>query len=104
MLVLADNASREERRLAIESGFAEPALSLSGRLAGVRYSAEGFPPFSPTQQFNRPYVVNIREQEPRSAVATRILLTPITVAADGLLILGGLALVLLVVALPHGAM
>ena len=97
VLVLADNASREERRLAVDSGFVTPGLSLSGQLAGVRYSAEGFPVFSPTQQFNRPYVVNIREQEPGSALATKILLTPITVAADGALILGGLFLFLLVV-------
>jgi hypothetical protein len=68
---------------------------LSGHLEGMRYSAENFPLPAKTQAFTRPYVVTIREQESSSRLAGKILLTPITVAADGALILGGLALILL---------
>ena len=59
-------------------------------MKGVRYSAKGFPSPPKAQKFNRAYVVTITE-ETESTLATKIMLTPITVAADGALILGGLA-------------
>jgi hypothetical protein len=58
----------------------------------MRYSAEGFPPIPPAQEFTRPYEVTIREQESSAWLAGRILLTPIAVAADVPLTLGGLFL------------
>lgn len=95
---LGPEASEEERRRAVEAGFVTPELTLSGHLEGIRYSAADFPPIAKTQEFTRPYVVSIREQESGSRLAGKILLTPITVAADGVLILGGLALILIVLA------
>jgi hypothetical protein len=96
---LVPEASDEERRSAVNAGFATPELTLSGHLEGTRYSAEGFPAIAKTQEFTRPYVVSIREQESSSRLAGKILLTPITVAADGVLILGGVALFLFVLAM-----
>jgi hypothetical protein len=90
-LWLSDQASDEQRKSAIDAGFVTPDLRMSGRLKGVRYSGEGFPPTAQTQ-FARKYVVSVREQP--STVA-KILLTPVTVAADGALILGGLLLFLI---------
>jgi hypothetical protein len=88
-LSLSDQASDEQRRSAIDAGFVIPELTLSGHLKGVRYSAEGFPPTAQMQEFARKYVVSIGEQQ---STAAKILLTPVTVAADGALILGGLML------------
>jgi hypothetical protein len=101
-LYLSKQASDEQRRSAIDAGFVEPELTLSGHLKGVRYSAKGFPSPPETQRFNRPYVVSITE-ETESKLATKIMLTPITVAADGALILGGVALVLIAIALFMGS-
>ena len=98
---LVAEASDEDRRSAVDAGFVTPGLTLSGHLEGRRYSAENFPPPAKTQEFTRPYVVTIREQESSSRLAGKILLTPIAVAADGVLILGGLALLLIFLA-AHG--
>jgi hypothetical protein len=94
-LSLLDTASEAQRRSAIDAGFVVPELSLSGHLNGLRYSAEGFRAPADIQKFVRPYIVSV--EEPRSMTA-RILLTPLTVTADGVLILAGLALLLIVLA------
>lgn len=62
---------------------------LSGHLKGVRSSAEGVPSTGQTQEFAHRYGATVREQ--RSTTA-KVLLTPVTVAADGALMLGGLFL------------
>jgi hypothetical protein len=92
VLSLSNEASEEQRRSAIAAGFLAADLTLSGHLKGVRYSAEGFPLTGQTQEFAQRHRASIREGRSK---ATKILLTPITVAADGALILAGLALMLL---------
>jgi hypothetical protein len=72
-----------------------PDWTLSGHLRGVRYSAEGFPSTAQTQEFARRHVVTVRAQKSKPA---KILLTPVTLAADGALILGGLFLLFLFLA------
>lgn len=98
-LRLFEQASDEQLRSAIEAGFVAPGLTLSGHLKGVRYSAEGFALPPATQRFTRPYVVSIIE-DAESKLAAKIVLTPLAVAADGLIVLGIVAL-LLVVAASH---
>jgi hypothetical protein len=95
-LSLSDQASDEQRQSAIDAGFVTPGLTLQGHLQGVRYSADGFP-FSAaqTQGFAHRYGASIRAERSKTA---KILLTPITVAADGALILGGLLLLFLLLA------
>jgi hypothetical protein len=94
-LSLSDQASDEQRNSAIDAGFVPPDVTLSGHVKGVRYSAEGFPSTAQTQEFAHRYGATVREQ--RSTTA-KVLLTPVTVAADGALILGGLFLLFLVFA------
>jgi hypothetical protein len=91
-LSLSQLASDEQRRSAIDAGFVAPGPTLSGHLKGIRYSAEGFPSTAQPQEFTQRYVVSVKEQDSESRVAGKILLTPITIAADGALILGGLIL------------
>jgi len=94
-LSLSDQASNEQRNSAIDAGFVPPDVTLSGHLKGVRYSAEGFRSTGQTQEFAHRYGATVREQ--RSTTA-KVLLTPVTVAADGALILGGLFLLFLILA------
>jgi hypothetical protein len=93
-LHLSEQASDEQRRSAAEAGFVVPGLTLPGHLKGVRYSAEGFPSPPETQRFTRPYVVSITE-DAESKLAAKIMLTPLTVAADGVIVLGAVVLILL---------
>ena len=82
----------------------EPGSTLSGHLKGVRYSAEGFPSPPAMQSFTRPYVVSITE-DAESKLAAKIVLTPLAVAADGMIVLGIAAAIalLLLVCLPCAA-
>ena len=100
-LSLQDTATEAQRRNAIAAGFVVPELTLSGNLKGQRYSAEGFRlPASDSQKFAHPYVVTV--EEPRSTTA-KVLLTPLAVTADGILILAGTALLLLLLGAAGGA-
>ena len=99
-LWLSADASEELRRKAVDVGFEAPELTLAGHLEGVRYSAEGFRASADTEEFTQPYIVLIREEDSRSRLAGKILLTPVAVAADGALVLGVLALIALAVVPP----
>ena len=95
-LSLLDTASEAQRKSAIAAGFAVPELTLSGQLRGLRYSAEGFRlPATDRRTFAHSYVVNVGESR---STTTKVLLTPLAVTADGVLILAGTALVLLLLA------
>ncbi|UVE68874.1 hypothetical protein L2Y90_19105 [Burkholderia pyrrocinia] len=96
-IVLPKNASEDDRQAAAADGFAAaPAgLVLEGDIDGKRYSTEGFAAQdkAAAQPFNRPYSVSIKESPSVVGMGLRILATPITVAADGVLVLGGIVLV-----------
>jgi hypothetical protein len=94
LLTIKKNAADKERESAIEAGFVSDrvhGISLSGSLKGIRYSAAGFQAES-VQTFNHPYAVVVSEQQTSGQNAAKILLTPITVAADGVLTLAGIPL------------
>jgi len=96
-IVLPKDASDEARQAAAADGFtaAEAGLVLEGNIDGRRYSTEGFAAKdkAAAQPFNRPYSVYIKESPSVVGMGLRILATPITVAADGVLVLGGIVLV-----------
>ncbi|RQS19500.1 hypothetical protein DIE03_34585 [Burkholderia sp. Bp8992] len=96
-IVLPKDASDDDRRAAAADGFVSETagLVLEGDIDGKRYSTEGFVEQDKTaaQPFNRPYSVTIRESPSVVGMGLRILATPITVAADGVLVLGGIVLV-----------
>ncbi|VWC76056.1 5-formyltetrahydrofolate cyclo-ligase [Burkholderia lata] len=95
-IVLPKDASDGDRQAAAADGFtAEQAgLVLEGDISGKRYSTEGFADKykTSTQPFNQPYSVYIRQSPSVVGMGLRILATPITVAADGVLVLGGVVL------------
>ncbi|UXU91681.1 hypothetical protein [Burkholderia sp. S-53] len=96
-IVLPKDAPDSDRQAAAADGFtAEPAgLVLEGDIDGKRYSTEGFAAkdTGTAQPFNKPYSVYIEESPSVVGMGLRILATPITVAADGVLVLGGIVLV-----------
>ncbi|MCA8302758.1 hypothetical protein LGN24_14800 [Burkholderia seminalis] len=96
-IVLPKDASDDDRQAARADGFtAAPAgLVLEGDIGGKRYSTEGFAEQDKgaAQAFNEQYRVYIRESQSVVGMGLRILATPITVAADGVLVLGGIVLV-----------
>ncbi|AZQ55753.1 hypothetical protein [Burkholderia cenocepacia] len=96
-IVLPKDASDDDRRAASADGFvSEPAgLVLEGDIDGKRYSTDGFveKDKAAAQPFNHRYSVYIVESPSVVGMGLRILATPITVAADGVLVLGGIVLV-----------
>ena len=93
--------SPEAKQLLISKGFfdnkSSNTLRYHGGLAGKRYLANEVR-VPETLKLNKQYTIQIIENDTVSAgeVAKRIALTPLAVAADGLLILGGAPLLLFV--------
>lgn len=87
-----------QRAFLLQAGFMElqyPDRVLQKRfdLEGRRYSSAGV--HVPDDiAFARPYEVRIREVTPPGKYAAKLLATPVTVAADGALIVGGFAVLL----------
>ncbi|MGS0893818.1 hypothetical protein ACVBGC_14965 [Burkholderia stagnalis] len=96
-ILLPDDASADDRQAAARDGFTAVAngLVLEGDIHGKRYSTEGFAEQSKAgaQPFNRPYSIYLTESPSAAGMGLRILATPVTVAADGVLVLGGIVLV-----------
>ena len=96
-LSLPSDASSEDQRLAQSYGFSKNAsgpMTQSFLLSGKRYSAKGFTmPSALAKKFNQTYSVQIREEVPTGGKAALVLLTPLTVAADGVLTLLSIPLV-----------
>ncbi|MBN3726009.1 hypothetical protein [Burkholderia sp. Ac-20379] len=91
---LLANAPVDEQQAATRDGFksAHGKLSLEGELEGKRYTTSSFTQGLSAQSFNHPYKVYIREALSPAAMGLRLLATPVTVAADGVLLLGGVLL------------
>lgn len=95
-LRLRDNAPTEERQQATADGFKSilhGELYFSGDIQGTRYSAADFEQKLTAQSFNQDYLVHVTETLSPLDKGVRMLATPITVAADGALLLGGVLLI-----------
>lgn len=97
-LTLASSATDEQKKSAMDVGFAYDGeklfMEMSGKLDGIRYSATGFAGVPLSYRTNGPYYLDIVEETAELNIAGKILLTPIAVLADGVLVLGGAALML----------
>lgn len=65
-------------------------------MQGARYSAANFSMPAGTKPLNKPYRVEVREALPNGAREALVGMTPLTVAADGALILLAIPLIPLV--------
>lgn len=93
-LLLSETASEEEKQTAYAIGFSRKNAQMDGTLSGMRYDANGVQPPA-TLQLNQEYEVAIREERSAGNKAGRALLTPVTVAADGVLVLAAVPLSIL---------
>jgi hypothetical protein len=99
-LDIGPTASAQIREQAQSLGFHPlgDRLSQGGHLEGRRYSAVGFPMSAAPQTFNHPYEVTLLEDQTTQEKDAKVLLTPLTIAADGVIAVGTLAFV--IVTLP----
>ena len=102
---IAKTASSEQKEKALAAGFkALPSgdLNFNGTLKGTRYAANGVQATSPTQKLRKQYTINVSAEKSAGGKAAnkagKLLLTPITLAADGVLILLAVPLLLLAMA------
>jgi len=95
-------ATAEQKEKAVASGFKPlPAgnLSFTGTLNGTRYAANGIQAESATQKLRQEYTINVSAEKSAGAKAVtqagKLLVTPVTLAADGVLILLAVPLLLI---------
>ncbi len=101
-LRLGKNASPEQRDKAIAAGFKvlnSGDLSYNGTLNGTRYAANGVHATAASQKLRKSYTITISAEKSAGAKAAstagKLLLTPITLAADGVLIILAVPLLLI---------
>jgi hypothetical protein len=101
-LNIIKTATAEQKEKAIAAGFkALPNgnLNFTGALSGTRYSANGIQAENAAQKLRQEYTINVSAEKSAGgkvvSTAGKLLVTPITLAADGVLIL--LAVPLLVI-------
>lgn len=107
-LVLDPKAGDEHKAAAGRIGFkpdTDGSMILRDTLSGTRYSAEGFSTAAVKNKFNKPYRVDVSERwTSGGGPSPKMLLTPVTLAADGVLLLGGVvALTLILLAMCAGS-
>ena len=106
-LTLPKSASVGDKQQAIADGFEAGSfgdLGFSGEIQGTRYSAADFEQKLTAQPLNKNYTVEVTETLSPVDKGVRMLATPVTVAADGVLMLGGVLLlpVVLISISRHG--
>lgn len=84
----------ETRAHALEDGFADDGydISESGTISGKRYMPSSIDGAAIPQAFNSEYRVNVTEKPTPVGKAIKLALSPVTMAADGGLLLAGIAL------------
>lgn len=102
-LQLGKDATQEQKDEALAAGFkASPSgvLSYNGSLSGTRYAANGIQATTASQKLRKTYTITISAEKSAgskaASTAGKLLLTPITLAADGVLILVAVPLLLIV--------
>ncbi|MCG2575911.1 hypothetical protein LZ012_02755 [Dechloromonas sp. XY25] len=104
-LRLGKNASPEQKDKALAAGFKpQPSggtLTYNGTLSGTRYAANGIQATAASQKLRKTYTITISAEKSAgskaASTAGKLLLTPITLAADGVLILLAAPLLLIFV-------
>lgn len=85
-LLLPPDSPEHIKQVAIAAGFDSSGISMNGELSGMRYDANGVHPPA-NLQLNQEYEVTISAEQTSGEKAAKALLTPITVTADGVVVL-----------------
>jgi hypothetical protein len=103
-LTLDPKATDEHKAAARKIGYElypDGSMVLRDTLSGTRYSAKDFNAAAIKNKFNKTYQVEVSElRKVGGGPGPKILLTPITIAADGALIIVGGAIFLMAVYIP----
>lgn len=67
-------------------------LVLEGKLSGIRYDGSKFTTLSTHYRLNHEYLIHVVAEQSRLEHTAKLTLTPVTVATDGVLILGSMVL------------
>jgi hypothetical protein len=101
ILSLNSNAPNEAKLSARAIGYSTEAGSNTtryrGELIGLRYKAGKREPSMIPQRLNYTYQANVTESKSRGEIAARSLLTPVTLAVDGVVLIGAIPLYIITV-------
>lgn len=94
------SASDLEHKEAVQLGMHEFCCNsgdffLRSSIAGQRYDSGGLLPVTNEQKLNNTYQVYVYERQSNASVASKMLLTPVTLIADGVLAIAAIPLVLI---------
>ncbi|MCA7883269.1 hypothetical protein LGM58_08720 [Burkholderia contaminans] len=87
--------TEEDRDRALEDGFTKLGsvdLEMKGALAGSRYLADGFAQGKTWSSFTHSYKIQVTDRITSAGKAVRVLATPVTLAADGVMMIGAVVL------------
>jgi len=99
-LHLPRTATETEKQQALAAGFKPVKRTgehfVSEEISGTRYSAKYFKLPENSAQFAKTYSISVRQPEDASGTIGKILMTPVTLVADGALTVGAVALAAIV--------
>lgn len=97
-LSLRKDAPDDIRRRAAELGFARSGqlLTLDEEIAGKVFNAGNDNVAAHVQRFNRPYSIQVRQRLSAGQKIALLPLTPLTLAADGVVVIGQVPLIILI--------
>ncbi|AKM41159.1 hypothetical protein NL30_15345 [Burkholderia contaminans] len=87
--------TEEDWDRALEDGFTKLGsvdLEMKGALAGSRYLADGFAQGKTWSSFTHSYKIQVTDRITSAGKAARVLATPVTLAADGVMMIGAVVL------------
>ena len=90
-----DHMTDEDWNRALEDGFTKLGdwdLGMKGELAGSRYLADGFAQGKTWSSFAHSYKIPVTDRITTAGKAVRVLATPVTLAADGVMMIGAVVL------------
>ncbi|WP_423370841.1 hypothetical protein [Burkholderia sp. LMG 32019] len=90
---------------ALEDGFTKRGssdLEMKGALAGSRYRADGFAQGKTWSSFAHSYKIDVTDRITTAGKAVRVLATPVTLAADGVMMVGAVVLTPIAVVMIAG--
>lgn len=96
-LLLKKDVPEEIRRRATEMGFVRSGqlTKLDEKVSGQVFDARSEDVAAHAQRFTEPYIVRVRQRLSAGQKAARLPLTPLTLAADGGLLIGQIPLIIL---------
>lgn len=87
----------QERKETIQLGMSEFCCNSGeffyrSEIVGQRYDSGGLLPLTHEQQLNKTYYVTVYEKQSNASIASKMLLTPVTLVADGVLAIAAIPL------------